>query len=41
MAERDLELREALGIAGNGVEREADTAALDDLLSSDHPRDTR
>jgi hypothetical protein len=41
MAERDLELREALGIGESGAEREADTAALDDLLRSDHPRGTR
>jgi len=41
MAERDIELREALGIAENGAAREADAAALDDLLRSDHPRDAR
>ena len=41
MAERDIELREALGIAENGAAREADATALDDLLRSDHPRDAR
>jgi hypothetical protein len=41
MAERDIELREALGIAENGAAREADAAALDDLHRSDHPRDAR
>lgn len=41
MAERDIELREALGIAENGAAREADPAALDDLLRSDHPGGAR
>ena len=41
MAERDIELREALGIAENEAAREADAAALDDLLRSDHPRGAR
>ena len=41
MAERDIELREALGIAENDAAREADAAALDHLLRSDHPRGAR
>ncbi len=41
MAERDVELREALGIAGDGTARDVDAATLDELLRADNPRGTR
>jgi len=41
MAERDLELREALGIAEDGTARDVDAAALDDLFRADQSRGTR
>jgi hypothetical protein len=38
MAERDVELREALGIAENGAVHDVDPTAVGDLLRTDHPR---
>lgn len=39
-AERDIELREALGIADNGAATEVDIDRLNHMFDYDYPRDT-